>query len=70
MPKAKRDGVSGDPLATATHIRPAALAARWGVNLSHIYRQIDRAEIPSRRLGEAILIPLDWVIEWESRATP
>jgi hypothetical protein len=40
------------------------------VHVSHIHRLTDRGEIPSKRLGSAKLIPLDWVREWERQKSP
>jgi excisionase family DNA binding protein len=41
------------------------LAQRWSVSLAHAYRVVDRGELPSMRVGQAIRIPIEAVEKHE-----
>ena len=43
------------------YLRPAAVAQQLGVSPSHVYAMIAHGEIPTRRLGVAILVPRAWL---------
>mgnify|MGYP003646969341 FL=1 len=44
------------------------LATRWNVSREHIWRQIQKGNIPSMRVGRRCLIPWDYVINYEKES--
>jgi len=48
-------------------IRPSALARRWNVATSWVYRQIELGSIPHTRFSSVIMIPTSFVEEREKQ---
>jgi excisionase family DNA binding protein len=46
------------------------LAKRWSISEAHAYRTIERGELPSMRVGQAIRVPLAAVESHERQGAP